>query len=283
MIRAYSQRLLPPYSGQVQIAESDRARVVSMDREIWEVHYRRDATSFSRATWFKQANLAEIVATGTLEGEALDDRIRELAVFLSTATLPFPAADGYEYWLLDAADASPLALIFSCTEGEHMARFPTHTEWTALPSAAMKIELSAEEQARGETPVNHRLERLVAERAGRKPQARWFHRRAGEPDRFPPFMVREDWQDARDSDICRRYIHRQASRLLMLHSLAQPDRLRLEQSARDQALEVLRFHSLYPEVADEALMRSILVEARMRVAGGELDGRVNRREGVLYL
>ena len=234
MIRAYSQRLLPPYSGQVQIAESDRARVVSMDREIWEVHYRRDETSFSRATWFRQANLAEIVATGTLEGE-------------------------------------------------HMARFPAHTEWTALPSAAMKIELSAEEQARGETPVNHRLERLVAERAGRKPRARWFHRRAGEPDRFPPFMVREDWQDARESDLCQRYIHRQASRLLMLHGLAQPDRLRLEQSARDQALEVLRFHSLYPEVADEALMRSILVEARIRVAAGELDGRVNRREGVLYL
>ncbi|HQS99544.1 MAG: hypothetical protein B7Y26_04740 [Hydrogenophilales bacterium 16-64-46] len=283
MIRAYSQRLLPPYSGQVQIAESARARVVSMDREIWEVHYRRDETSFSRATWFKQANLAEIVATGTLEGEVLDDRIHELAVFLSTATLPFPAADGFEYWLLDAADESPLALIFSCIEGEHMARFPAHTEWTALPSAAMRIELSPEEKGRGETPVNHRLERLVAERAGRKPRARWFHRRPSEPDSFPPFMVREDWPDARQNELCQRYIHRQASRLLMLHGLERADRLRLEQAAQAQALEVLRFHALYPEVADEALMRAILVEARMRVAAGELDGRVNRREGVLYL
>lgn len=283
MIRAYSQRLLPPYSGQVQIAESDQARAVSMDREVWEIHYRRDATSFVRATWFKHANLAEIVATGQIDGEALDGRIRELAHFLDGATLPFPAADGFEYWLLDPRDDSPLALIFSCIEGEHMARFPAHTEWTALPSAAMRVELSPEEKAREETPVNHRLERLVAERAGNKPRARWFHRRPSEPDSFPSLMVREDWADPRHADLCRRYLDRQASRLLMLHGLAVEDRLRLEQAARTQALEVLRFHALYPEVADAALMRSILVEAQMRVAAGELDGRINRREGVLYL
>lgn len=283
MIRAYSQRLLPPYSGQVQIAESSRARAVSMDRETWEIHYRRDATSFARATWFKQSNLAEIVSTGMLEGEVLDDRITELATFLGSAVLPFPAADSFEYWLLDAADESPLALIFSCIEGEHMARFPAHTEWTALPSAAMRVELTPEEKAREETPVNHRFERLVAERAGNKPRARWFHRRPSEPDSFPPLMVREDWPDARHAELCQRYLHRQASRLLMLHGLAHEDRLRLEQAARAQALEVLRFHTLYPAVADEAIMRSILVEARIRVAAGELDGRLNRREGVLYL
>lgn len=283
MIKAYSQRLLPPYSGQIQIAESDNARAVSMDRDVWEIHYRRDASSFVRATWFKHASLAEIVATGSLDGEALDDRIRELAHFLSSATLPFPAADGFEYWLLDANDESPLALIFSCAEGEHMARFPAHTEWTALPSAAMRVELTPEEKAREDTPVNHRLERLVAERAGHKPRARWFHRRPSEPDSFPPLMVREDWQDARHAELCQRYLHRQASRLLMLHGLVHEDRLRLEQAARVQALEVLRFHVLYPEVADEALVRSILVEAQMRVAAGELDGRLNRREGVLYL
>lgn len=283
MIKAYSQRLLPPYSGQVQIAESDQARAVSMDRDVWEIHYRRDETSFVRATWFKHASLAEIVASGRLEGEVLDERILELAHFLATATLPFPAADGFEYWLLDARDESPLALIFSCTEGAHMARFPAHTEWTALPSAAMKIALTPEELAREETPVNHRLERLVAERAGNKPRARWFHRRPSEPDSFPPLMVREDWADARHADLCQRYLHRQASRLLMLHGLAHEDRSRLELAARDQALEVLRFHSLYPGVADAAVMRSILVEAQMRVAAGELDGRINRREGVLYL
>ena len=39
MIKAYSQRLMPPYSGQVQIAESDRARALTMDGENWEIHF----------------------------------------------------------------------------------------------------------------------------------------------------------------------------------------------------------------------------------------------------
>ena len=39
MIKAYSQRLLPPYSGQVQIAESDRARAITTDGESWEIHF----------------------------------------------------------------------------------------------------------------------------------------------------------------------------------------------------------------------------------------------------
>ena len=38
-IRAYSQRLLPPYSGQLQIAESERARAITMDCETWEIHF----------------------------------------------------------------------------------------------------------------------------------------------------------------------------------------------------------------------------------------------------
>ena len=39
MIRAYSQRLLPPYSGMVLIAESERARAQSFDGLNWEIQY----------------------------------------------------------------------------------------------------------------------------------------------------------------------------------------------------------------------------------------------------
>lgn len=38
-MRAYSQRLLPPYSGFVQIAESERARAQSFDGINWEIQY----------------------------------------------------------------------------------------------------------------------------------------------------------------------------------------------------------------------------------------------------
>jgi hypothetical protein len=283
MIKAYSQRLLPPYSGQVQIAESEQARAVTMDMDTWEIQFRRHETNFIRAAWVKHRELGEVEARAARDGEEIDDRILELTRFLETASLPFPAADKFEYWLLDPVDDTPLALIFSCTEGEQMGRFPSHPEWTALPAAVMPIELNSEEKARSETPVNYRLEQLVAERAGSKPQARWFQRRPGVPDQFPPLMIREDWEEEEHHEICQRYLSRQSTRLLMLHGLEHHVRKHLEQAAKSYAMEVFRFYSLYPEIADDKIMRTILVEARLRASLGEQDDRLRRRDGVLYL
>ena len=207
----------------------------------------------------------------------------ELTRFLESASLPFPAADKFEYWLLDPVDDSPLALIFSCTEGVQMGRFPSHPEWTALPSAVMRIELTSEEKERSDTPVNYRLEQLVAERAGKKPHARWFQRRPGEPDEFPPLMIREDWGNEADHEICQRYLRRQSTRLLMLHGLEHDVRRHLEKAAKSYAMEVFRFYSLYPEIADDKIMRAILVEARLRASQGEQCDRLRRRDGVYYL
>ena len=39
MIKTYSQRLLPPYYGQVQIAESERARALTVDGQTWEFQF----------------------------------------------------------------------------------------------------------------------------------------------------------------------------------------------------------------------------------------------------
>jgi len=206
---------------------------------------------------------------GSKEYEETDERITELAIYLATASLPFPATDQFEYWLLDAADDSPLALIFSCTQAEQMLTFPALTEWTALPAAVMPIETTLEEQQRSEAPVNYRLERLVAERAGSKPRARWFKRRPNEARSFPACLVREDWQDEEHYRLCQRYIQRQSTRLLMLHGLPHDDRGRLEFWAKSHSLEVDKFYRLNPEVADEKLMNAIRVEARLRSARGE--------------
>ncbi|MGD8934466.1 MAG: hypothetical protein PVF35_06785 [Gammaproteobacteria bacterium] len=283
MIKVYSQRLMPPYSGQVQIAESEQARAVTMDMDTWEIQFRRHETNFIRVAWVKHSDLGEVEERALRDGEEIDDRILELTRFLETASLPFPAADKFEYWLLDPVDESPLALIFSCTEGSQMANFPSHPEWTALPAAVMPIELTPEEKERSDTPVNYRLEQLVTERAGSKPRARWFQRRPGEPDQFPPLMIREDWEEEAHHEICQRYLRRQSTRLLMLHGLEHHERKRLEKAAKSYAMEVFRFYSLYPEFADDKLMRSILVEARLRASRGEQDNRLQRRDGVFYL
>jgi hypothetical protein len=280
MIRAYSQRMLPPYSGFVQIAESERARAQSFDGVSWEVHYltgskqsdrqsqREQGVSVDRS-YYRVGNLSNgqlkpYVLPSCLDSAEIADCIDELSEFLAEARLPFAAADSFEYWLLDGTDGSPLALIFSCCEESRIATYPAHTEWTALPHSKMQIENTAEEQARKEAPVNHRFQRLVANRAGSRPRAAWFNRNQPVDQAFPPFLVREDWQEEAEHDLCQRYLLRKAPRLLMLQGLSQDDRERLEIAAKQHAMEVDQYYPLYPDINDQRLMSAILVEARLR-------------------
>ena len=280
MIRAYSQRMLPPYYGFVQIAESDRARAVSFDGIGWDIQYLPDdgegAGQEKRTlgyaldrSYFPVAKvlnhqLKPFIFPSFLDASDINACIDDLVAFLSTAQLPFPAADNFEYWLLDSSDESPLALIFSCCDESQMSTFPSSTTWTALPHSKMKVANTPTEKARSEPPVNDRFQRLVATRAGSKPRAVWFERRQGETDTFPGMLVSEDWQDQAQHDLCQRYLLRKAPRLLMLQGLSHEERERLEMAARQYAVEVDQYFPLYPEVNDQQRMSAIRVEARLR-------------------
>jgi hypothetical protein len=276
MIKSYSQRLTPPFSGQMQIVESKNARALTLDGNKWEIHFLQNAgfnevetgkfshRRFVRVMMIEHHDLQQIVDNDATDEEPVDERIVELATFIHTAKLPFPANDIYEYWLLDANNEMPLALIFSCSDEELMANFPSKTEWMALPAAMMPIKYTAEEKNRNEPPVNCRFEKLITKSAGRYPKAKWFKRAAGDSHYFPSLMVREEWPNEMDQNLCNRYINRQSTRLLMLHSLQTNVRKRLENAAKVDALEVERFYKLYPEIVDTKTINTILVEARMR-------------------
>jgi hypothetical protein len=210
--------------------------------------------------------IEKLITPSTSEEQSVDQRIIELATFIHSANLPFPANDIYEYWLLDSKDETPLAMIFSCSDEELMGNFPNKTEWMALPAAVMPIKKTIDEKSRNEPPVNYRFENLITERAGRYPKAEWFKRIDGDFHNFPPLMVREDWHEDINQNICNRYIERQSTRLLMLHNLRPEQRKRLEFAAKVDALEVKRFHKLYPEIVDTKTINTILVEARIRTS-----------------
>jgi hypothetical protein len=294
MIKAHSQRVLQPYSAQVQIAESDHARALSMDGDLWEFQFiyansggarasdGRQQGRFTRAAHIRRCDLERVIANPVTEDGQVDERIIDLAKFLLETRLPFEATDRYEYWLLDPKDDSPLALIFSCVDASEMASFPRLTDWAALPAAVMPIETSEAERSRSYGPVNYRFERCVAERAGTKPKAQWFTRRYHDSEDFPPFLIREDWESEEQQDLCQRYLHRQAPRLLMLHGVNLEERRRMELAATANALDVARFYPLYPEVADNEVMDKIRIEARLRMAAGETAYMMGRRDGVLY-
>ena len=290
MIRTYSQRLLTPYYGLVQIAESERARALTVDGQIWEIQFLRTGNGsqsrnniFRRAVSISDSEIKQKKLDSLLEGQTVDERIIELTDFLADISLPFPAEDKFEYWLLDAKDQSPLALIFSCKDAEKMNAYPSRPEWTALPAAVMPIESTEDEKSYASAPVNYRLERMVAERAGINPKAKWFTRGSNEEKVFPPLMLREDWQEKESNDMCQRYLTRQSPRLLMLHGLSHELRTKLEINARNYALEVERFYPLYPEVVDQKLMNATLVEAKLRGVTENQPALHKRRDGIHYL
>lgn len=281
-IRTFSKKLLPPFSGQVQVAESNTYRALTIDGEIWEIQYVnrshvRVATLSSKEIRTYARN-PELMAQ-----EIVDDQIVDMLSFLAGVELPFSSTDTYEYWLLDAAEEQPLALIFSCTETSQMDKFPARAEWTALPAAVMPVVKTAKEEKDQTPPVNYRLELLVSERAGSRHKAQWFNRKDRHSLEFPPYMVREDWQDPSSQELCQRYIQRQAPRLLMLHGLPASDRQRLESYCRPHAMEVARFSNLYPEIIDQQLINSLRVEARLRSSTEGTPAINNRRDGILYI
>ena len=280
-MRAYSKKLLSPFTGQVQIVESELGRAITMDGHNWEVQFisplyepqAHDQPGHSPMVTHKMVRVAHIRDhqliplpwPNFLDHHQVQQCVNDLAAYVANARLPFPANDFYEYWLLNEDDKSPLALIFSCSEAEQMSSYPVRPEWSALPSSMMKIEPTEDEVERASAPVNYRFERLVEERAGRNPRAVWINRSRQEHlYDFPQCLVCEDWQQPEDIDLCRRYIERQAPRLLMLHGLDDDTRQRLEVAARKHPLEVAAFYPLYPAVVDEKLMKAIRVEARLR-------------------
>jgi hypothetical protein len=279
MIRAYSQRILHPFSGVVQIAESERIRALSFDGIDWQIQYVPDSgqtsghgrvrgygldRSYYNVGSKQKDELKTFRYPAFLDHDEVTAGIHELSEYLSNAIVPFPAADIYEYWLLDAADKSPLALIYSCCDESLMTSYPDQTAWTALPHSKMGIDNTDAEQARNEPPVNHRLQSLIANRAGYNPRGAWFQRSDTEPDTFPGLLIREDWHEEADHDVCQRYLMRKAPRLLMLHGLTQDERERMEMAARQHVFEVEEYYRLYPEVNDQKRMSAMRVEAQLR-------------------
>ena len=284
MIRAFSQRLNPPFSGQVQIAQSDNYRALTLDGQMWEVQFVK--RTHLRVGNFSAAELkSRSFSADQFDKEVAEPELAELLEYLAETTLPFPSNDLYEYWVLDASDQTPLALIYACSEEAQMVKFPSRADWTALPDAIMPVVKTDDEIASKATPVNYRLEQQVAERAGMYPKARWFDRRQQDSADFPPVLMREDWASDGHSSICKRYIERQAPRLLMLHDLSEEKRDQLERCCEPYASEVARFCGLYPEILNKDLIRALQVEARLRDSTGanKHSNVQNRRDGVLYI
>jgi hypothetical protein len=267
----------------VQIAETSRARALSLDGKNWAIQYSlKEHPRFQKRAPNADPNLHfSLVATieaGELKRHALhpfldpgdvSSAIDSLFEVVSHAQVPFAAADRYEYWLLDATDGKPLALLHSCIHEEEMARHSPRAVWIAMPAAQLAVSAPEEDRTHYVPPVNYRLQKLIEERAGTKPRAAWFERSSPVTDEFPPCLIKERWDSEEQQRLCDRYLDRLAPRLLMLQDLPHTVRQRLELAARAHVFDVERFHPLYPQVVDQKLIAAARVEAQLRRTAGE--------------
>ena len=282
MIRMYSKRLLNPYLGVIQVAELESTRAMSADGVNWVIQYAQSDNSRQRSNSpvedaSKQYSMVATIVRRQLEKKRvyhyldpdIQSAVENLYETVSRATVPFTAEDRYEYWLLDDNDGRPLALLQSTANESDMQLPPPHPVWLAMPAAQLEVKAPEPDQDMYVPPVNYRLQSLIEERAGKKPRAAWFERSNPSTDDFPPCLIREDWENEQDQQLCDLYIHRLAPRLLMMHGLSQSVRSRLEQAACEFVLDVERFYPLYPEVLDESPMNIARVEAQLRRANKE--------------
>lgn len=271
---------MPPFTGQLQIAESGDARALSIDGQNWEIQFRFAANAANSRSDLrnpdkqlgKYTDVASITPTGLVrqalhpvfDTDTVTLAIEQLSAWISDSSLPYPATDRFEYWLLDQSEGKPLALLHSCISAEEIGAPSARPTWMAMPAAQLRIEEPTDQRASYVPPVNARLESVIAERAGPSPRADWFDRAETTATEFPPCLISEEWEQEEHERLCQLYIHRLAPRLLMLQGLAPEDRQRLEHACRENALDVDRFHQLYPEFIDQKLLKALRVEARLR-------------------
>lgn len=281
MIRMYSKRLLQPFIGVIQIVDLDWARALSLDGKNWAIRYAQDETPetlFGSLRYDPRVNLALLLS---IEGKQSNTRVmrhglnparvkidsQRLVDVLSTAQLPFAAADRYEYWLLDANDEKPLALLHSCINQEEMQRALPPAEWLPIPAAQLAVaDPASDKEGEYVTPVNYRLQKCIEKRAGSKPRAAWFERPAPAMDDFPSCLIRDDWDDPESQRCCELYLQRLSPRLLMIDGLPRTVRQRLEHAAREHVFDVENFYPLYPDVVNDNLLNAARVEASLRRA-----------------
>ncbi len=299
-IVCYSERILNPFRGVMNVIALDDAEAVTTDGLTWSLYVRDrfdacedepeefaeiDNPHIRFGTWSEEQGLVRApVLPGyhyreiQHKGERLLEVVRHYA-----GDVPFAFRDYYELWLLEKDTHLPLALIDSVCCDTEMYNNDLLT-WRAgnLCRSEFKSQLVNPADAGG----SHAdvLNRLVNSRAGSKPMAQWFLReengygyglrgvnldsrlegREMSPRLFPRLFIEEHWENKTDAVLVNDFIDWMSPWLLLLDFLKDRQRASLELSARKHALLVDKLHRLYPKVVEERHIKAARVEAMLR-------------------
>lgn len=285
--RYYAIRRMDPFRGVLQTVEVGDARAASFDGVTW--HLRAD-DGFG---WERPVGV-------WVEGEGLragvGGRYPELlAALRQHPPLPFPLADTCELWLLDRDQGRPLALIDSARPSRYVPG-AIEAEWRPFARAytGFRSTVLTERDAlpsHGVTDHKEMLARMVNNAARPYARAQWFKRlpdgrgeglegcrmepgwlgRTLDAEAFPELMLRESWNSRLECSVISDYHAWVSPFLLLLPTLSDTVRDRLEEMARRRARWLLQVHRLLPKVIDPARLNAILVAARLEALSGDTE------------
>ena len=299
-IVCYSERILNPFRGVMNVIALDDAEAVTTDGVNWFLYVRDhfdtaddtpeefadvDNPDIRFGTWNQKDGLKRAPVLPCyhyqeiqIKGERLLEVVRHYA-----NDVPFEFRDYYELWLLDQDTHQPLSLLDSVCCDRDIYHTDTLT-WRAGNLCRHSFSSESVQLISGLETHADMLDYLVNKRAGGKPSAQWFLRedngygygleginidhelegRELSPRMFPRMFVEQQWEDMTMNALINDFIAWQSPWLLLLDFLKDAQRDALEQAAKKQAVLVDKLHLLYPKVINDKLIKAARVEAMLR-------------------
>lgn len=281
----YAIRRVNPFLGVWQVIKLSAARAISSDGIIWDIEIRAERRnawgSLNQATkahsyyryglWSETQGLKTNPVPPGMDREHLNASSKELIHHIKdlAGSIPFPLTDTRELWLLDPHSQLPLVLMAS-VEPKQSYTISEPRSWSASMSGYGLPGL-------GRFHAATELEAIVRKRAGYNSQKLWVERQSdgsattleGSEEKipanlFPPYLIRQDWEDEAAASLVEQYISWLAPALLTLQQLSKHQRHYLEQRLQTSAASVDHHWQLYPEMTDENLISAARVQAHIQ-------------------
>ncbi len=299
-VNCYSQRILNPFRGVMNIISIGGADAVTIDGINWTlyIHDTFDCPTDDPEEFFEiempdirfgDWNITSGLRRSPLIASYHYNEIQAIAQALLDAVekfsslCPYGFEDKYELWLLDGETSEPLALLDSvCNKAE--IRPPETLTWEAGARCKQEFLKDFALTDKQLMTTGDLLNQLINQRAGKNPAAQWFYRDQFDGGRginginlnntaaerelsarlFPKMLVEQQWFNQSDETIVDAFINWLSPYLLVLGFLRDAQRETLEQSAKQYALLVDQMYLLYPKIIDQQSINAARVEAKIR-------------------